>query len=1281
MMSINCDQKVQDPRVLNPFYSEKKTAFLKYLLQYQNYNANYTSEENKYLGYPNPIATPYRSHHYSRFASKQFAQALPFKIKVPFLICNKGAISTLKTLYPNISIPSKSEGLLAKVEKTWVAHIVPVPEDCPEKAKETAWVAHLDAALNEKYCPEKAKKIWVAHLEIVLAPEDCPEKAKKTWVSHHDTALNEKYCPEKTVQEAVQKFFKDKIFQQSSQKNKIQCIATVEIGNVDFSLLFSGAVNKGKSGYKIKFQKLSKIFDSSVGSLISNTGTFPDRMALIDFAPTLPPNTSSEDLEQNFVSTRYWESEIRRIRNKTFNFHPGCDLLRSVVLKWHDTFFSDPKILRFAKPLLSTQVAPFMDEQADIVQWAKAYQNLCEIVVFCLDTYPEELEHLRYEKKVETLLSKFNVHASVGLFPYAMTGIFYFLNHILSTLPRIEKDNFSALYLGSNYFETVEIIKKMVHARNFDSREISLIENIDKIPNILIADIHPNNAARARLVQNSFSSLCAVLEKNKKKQLTLILDVTLNHLEDPLLNKTLTMLLPFIQRGQLTILGIQSLAKLMQFGADNFSGGLAFCLTSNEKSEAMPKFTSSIKRKSAFFALTHDLFTSESSQYIDLVRYNTLFTYKHLQKLFLEIQQQNTHKRHPFCAAYLIQNTDENTVYVAINLSLLLEAFYPEKSERSRERCVNKLRELLLAYSQHHKLHITGRQSFGFTLSNMSSVCEAIRFSVGIESEEELISQCELIATFIDALTKYHCKYVVDTPSLNDFEQKFRKALSLTYGTDSFSKEYNFYEERCDIDGNDELYRLGKSSVKCEKNQVILNAEEDESGKQHTHLLKLSSFELLLFNFSLVANKNNSCWMALNHYTDNKLALFPEDLPYLFCSDASSFEQYSKLEIQYNPLTINQFTANQLYIIDEEFGEKPVQVGMLNKQSQNRIFTKIHRYHIWLQKYEQNSVLIHFHKRKEFINYSEKIESLLAKDLDKDFTPLVDWLNSLDFDHLPLEHDATWRQLSNPKNTLKKFLHLIAHEITPQFHKFWGKIKEVEQLELKVSFLKGVLSYLMNETTSLSDDTVSKIKDAFSPVPFLKWECITSLTSWILGKKIEKQPLSTFETLFPLIKHAFCSLGHFESIANAKKLKEIAEAKKHSPINDYFFELEAICLENTENLTFLLELFIRYPFTEEQKAKLIQRVKSLNIEKIDKWLQSPNFFFHGIGQDRLDLGHSNFPEYETMFYESEQGDINTFLSQTGLLNRLFYLAENENMSLKRWYEITEHPSMHLAMPL
>lgn len=146
-------------------------------------------------------------------------------------------------------------------------------------------------------------------------------------------------------------------------------------------------------------------------------------------------------------------------------------------------------------------------------------------------------------------------------------------------------------------------------------------------------------------------------------------------------------------------------------------------------------------------------FKPHITNYFNLIRRNTDWLQETLSKSFEYIGQTVEHINHSpgFCVVNTIPNLDANTVYVGLDFSPLFKNPYI-----SKEINVKKTRKTLLKLAKHHNLPLTGRQSFGFSLSNLTPIgSERLRFSIGLEDPETLEKYVELLRNFAFLLTLY----------------------------------------------------------------------------------------------------------------------------------------------------------------------------------------------------------------------------------------------------------------------------------------------------------------------------------------------------------------------------------------------------------------------------------------------------------------------------------------------------------------------------------------------
>ena len=114
----------------------------------------------------------------------------------------------------------------------------------------------------------------------------------------------------------------------------------------------------------------------------------------------------------------------------------GCELYRRAISLWYSIYLNKyPGIKKFVSPLLACQVIPWITADAELPQLAKAYQNLCEIVMLSLDAFPDIASKVVYESVLINVLdisSQIDVKKGATLYSYGMGAIFNTLYRLLN---------------------------------------------------------------------------------------------------------------------------------------------------------------------------------------------------------------------------------------------------------------------------------------------------------------------------------------------------------------------------------------------------------------------------------------------------------------------------------------------------------------------------------------------------------------------------------------------------------------------------------------------------------------------------------------------------------------------------------------------------------------------------------------------------------------------------------------------------------------------------------
>jgi hypothetical protein len=606
--------------------------------------------------------------------------------------------------------------------------------------------------------------------------------------------------------------------------------------------LMWGAQWKRDSGIELLSLDNGELFGKEVFSRLNKMGAVPDRLEVNKFLAEAAVEEAYEkaleglQIEGQSVSLApketAWSDLMQQVGSFPLAEDPGSRRYRDAILQWHTSFFEMQGLLPFASPLLYSQVGPYLSENGGITQWSKAYQNLAEIVMFCLQTHPQLCSQLDFSSVVLQSLDSHkrfqSFSRSVGLFPYGMSPVFHILKQVLER-PEFQGKTVATASISQGYFETLDMLEKMQERNYLTFEKKETLDALGKVPDILIADIHPNNAAKKTLFQNDVAGWVeGKLQADPAQKIILLLDLTLNHISDLVVQKTLSRLSSFVQ-AQLEIFAIQSLAKLAQMGADNFSGGMAIHLGGKE---GAPSFFPPIPaEKAAFFGWLFRDFKDLTKAYIDHVRENTDWMYQTLSKRLAEAAGEG---RMRYCAAEVTLNGDENTVYVAIGFAPLFQVLKlapsdeTEGKKEKRESIASILRQSILEWAAKRGLPMTGRQSFGFSLSNMSGVCDTIRFSIGVENLEILEGYVQHIVDVCNLLSKYSMDE--DPVDMSKFRERLSEVFLLAGGEKPFAPiEVTLREQGYDKYGDETYEDVGKASICFEEGALSLRIPQKDS--------------------------------------------------------------------------------------------------------------------------------------------------------------------------------------------------------------------------------------------------------------------------------------------------------------------------------------------------------------------------------------------------------------------------------------------------------------------
>lgn len=1213
---------------------DQRKACLRYLLHYQHYNAEFTIAENQHLGYPQPLCAVQAESGYIRNDYRRLFDLVKPSLKPYFtddMLKNINLASILAI--PALQMYDKNYSILS------------FPEWEKNRAKNPILIIDL------KFSKSKAESF----LEEI-------------------------------------KIYNERLIQMQLSNQSIKVIFLLRHSSIDCQLMLGATWHNKGSASDFKIEKLSDnhFFGEDIFSFLNSCGVTPDRLVVNEFITTELGKDFAEDLTKTGIAiaepavvettaAEKWCEHIEKIRQLE-HLDSGSKILCYGIIKWHEKFLSqNPSIFKnsYITSLLNEQVLPWVIEDSTIVEWAKGYQNLCEIILFCLDYYPELIRNDFDTVALNALPMQADIHKDVYVYPYAMSGIFNILDSLVAKHKTKNNQKLTIGCITQNYFEILEVIKK-IEDNAITVKRADYLNEI-KAPDILIADIHPNNAAREQLFKNDIIPWLKNNLSKKTIKFTLILDITLNNIQDPELQNLLAHLQPFIVAGRVEVFLIQSLAKLMQLGADNLSGGMYYHL-SNSPSEKVT-VSRAVKLKETFFRYMMQDFSDLIERYFLIIRKNTNFVYKELLNF-----SKDTHDMGSYCAIKLTSNVDEETAYVAICFTPFFDKLKINKKEQ--DEYFKKFHELLLAMAQLRDLPLTARQSIGFSLSVMNCVVNVIRMTIGGESKQFMRQYVDLLKQFNYVLTEYASS--LQKTNVFDIDQFVAETLQVykilkerscknILATIPIKRERHLFsdEETVEILGEADIYFTdNKLSVQLKYfNDAVKILQETEIGLQGVLMRdivfdkKWTDLYLLKLFFHTIYLKSKNIFIE-----DNKIDGILS-VPYMF----RDRHQIKMTENGYKLIYTPKFTVMEIVhpnekiyrtkdisiLWPEKLGASLANISMLTLDLLREFYQRTVHYQVIYQVNEaQEKLSISFGEKKHSKDYVKLFVGIFKND---GISGLIKYLNQLDIDHLVMSNQEKW----NSSTTTWEYILLALSELgeniclnlDDSFVINLSTLKEkifIEQI-IRAIFIDFFQLSIRMEDANEANKIAQHLAGIFSREEFNNFICYDEFNHWIyeVNLTMYKNPNNSayaiyFDAISPMIKKFYADPGDLLDTNNSILMHTLVSSTSLELI-EYFIQLENDIpifatqnLPNRKTIRSYFDLYMFYPLSNDVKRKLLAVIRAQSHDKLNSWFQRFNFYYEPM--DEVEIDNLPDPECEVIISEIKVTLLQDFFLGSGFGN-------------------------------
>jgi hypothetical protein len=1139
----------------------QRQACLRYLLHYQHYNAEFTQAENQQLQYPAPLIAGQATSGYVRtdrqrlkdLIAPRVTSYLGSAIYNAMIITSPEAIRVLKTFYPSVDIIALNE-----------------------------WPAQPTQDFNP----------------IVIVEMDSLQKGTP------DDSFK------KQIQQANVTF----------QNKTVRCLFILQIPGIECTLMWGAKYHAQKKS--LECVEIKTFFDNNVGPLLNNCGATPDRLAVNEFVTQglgadATDKTFSADLRSlgitkvdRKIDDKYylslWRNHVQTIKN-TDIADPGIKIYRDAIVAWHEKF-PDIAMNKHMATLLYEQVLLWTLPELGIVQWVKGYQNLCEIILLSLD-YFTGLMPKDFEKNLLNELPQLNgLSKSVTLYSYGMSGIFNALSFFID---KRKNKKVSITCMNQNYFETFNLLAGATD-QNIAVNNVDSLDDIDVLPQVLVADIHPNNAERDVLFQNDIVTWLKKNEPANGEKITLILDITLNDLHEAPLQKMLTELAPLIASKKLEIYLIQSLAKFMQLGADNLSGGLSFYIGNRAVTPGSASRAKKIKQ--AYFQIMMQDFKTITQAYFSRVRENSSWVYRQL----IDFTAKTIYLK-SFCAAKVTLNVDEATVYVAISFHPFFDKL--NISDKDKSKYSKSFHNLLLTMAATRGLPITARQTIGLSLSVMNLGRYAIRFTIGVENREIVDQYLNLIKDFNFALSQY----TMQIKSANEFNlpefvaQTIRIDQMLATGESQTAVATVPTQEVFWDDEDNEGYKVtGNAQILYKNGTLRASVNPDTSFELKMSYSRKSLFKMF---FKMIFLKSKDFFISNEAIESSEVV----NMFLHYRSRRTNEKVNGNLKFAFTPIFSitapngRSYKANNVFLNIPALGTHLVQAGLLDHVWKSRVYAWcVQNYMTLAYQENESSIVITFQGKIPTLDYKKHLSDLINH---SGIVGLVNYINELDFDNIKPPIDYTWNTTRSHFDALLSALDEISDQICEKIDiQTYEQIALIENSRLRAKILLIIFMAFNGNKTQAK--YVSQIFSDENLQTAIDYHFLTQVI-FDIDAGLKEQPdkaltIKNYMTaIYPIIKLFFSTPADLLKITTARQLKRIAKVmtcfsnllnrmrtlEKGFP--DYLREL----LPQRKSITQFLAFYMYYPLTKKLKDEILDVIKSQPAADLKKWLMNFTFYY------------------------------------------------------------------------
>ena len=334
------------------------------------------------------------------------------------------------------------------------------------------------------------------------------------------------------------------------------------------------------------------------------------------------------------------------------------------------------------------------------------------------------------------------------------------------------------------------------------------------------------------------------------------------------------------------------------------------------------------------------------------------------------------------------------------------------------------------------------------------------------------------------------------------------------------------------------------------------------------------------------------------------------------------------------------YQSQQVFVHLDDLNSIPVRITRLKQDVKSKVFADFFRHKLRARcfttpKYSEPSILIELGERKPCLDYAKTFSELTEGGR---VDMLVDFLNQLDMDDLPLLHDQSWQQnAEQPVFELEKLMTKTGEMAGHEFYDF-SIISQLKHDDLLQTFKNGLIDGLLDSFYNIHK--VKHPENSTKISSFLESSCLgydEHFESWIKSfschlsstPKPSDEHISDLkpyvEAITPLVKSHLSRPRDLLKETAPQLANIIITVAKDSVLYSHFRELETniseILGDNHRWTKFdeLLAFFIHYPLQQDAKIAFLDEVKEKRSHDLRVWDETSTISQYALDQSVIAL--------------------------------------------------------------